>query len=675
MRHIALVGLLALTQASPAPQYTGGQEALSDTQLDTLKDIFGDAVDDGYSGQETGKLTDDNNGVEVIVQVVKNEDGYIAPDDYQQTQGALTDKATSSVDNVFENCADYTASQGYECVPYYQCHNGTIITDGGGLIDIRNGFGILSPEDSKCPGFLDVCCLDPDFVAPPPEPVVKHVPKCGTRNINGLGVRIQGFSDYESQFGEWPHMCAVLSEESVTQDPGYGGEPQTVNLYQCGGSLIAPGVILTAAHCVAKFQQTPQNLKIRCGEWDTQNQTEPRPHQDRYVGNLNIHPEFDPRNLANDWAVLYTQEPFELQAHIDTICLPDPGEIFDGQTCYATGWGKDQFGAAGQYQVVLKEIDLPVVGYNQCQDSLRRTRLGRKFQLDDSFICAGGVGQKDTCKGDGGSPLVCQSKYDPNTYVQSGIVAWGIGCGEDNTPGVYASVSKGVCWIDYAMTCHYGQKSGDFSSYWGYSASQCQTWMDQELASLNARVQAMQTAGSLTGRKRAAVLASGIKAQKALESYSQCSVFWEPRDAQPLTTGGDGYGDTGGVDVSGFGRDQAPLTDGGDSYSEPQTAVDSYPTAPLTDDSYSDTKTAPHTADDSYSDTKTAPQTLGDSYSDTKTAPQTLDDSYSDTKTAPQTLDPYAADDTSAVKLTDGTYTEDTADLTSEGETKNSGQY
>merc|ERR1712098_954263 len=235
----------------------------------------------------------------------------------------------------------------------------------------------------------------------------------------------------------------------------------------------------------------------------------------------------------------------------------------------------------------------------------------------------------------------CQSKYDPNTYVQSGIVAWGIGCGEDNTPGVYASVSKGVCWIDYAMTCHYVQKSGDFSSYWGYSASQCQTWMDQELASLNARVQAMQTAGSLTGRKRAAVLASGIKAQKALESYSQCSVFWEPRDAQPLTTGGDGYGDTGGVDVSGFGRDQAPLTDGGDSYS----------------------------------DTKTAPQTLGDSYSDTKTAPQTLDDSYSDTKTAPQTLDPYAADDTSAVKLTDGTYTGDTADLTSEGETKNSGQY
>merc|ERR1711981_188005 len=179
--------------------------------------------------------------------------------------------------------------------------------------------------------------------------------------------------------------------------------------------------------------------------------------------------------------------------------------------------GKDQFGAAGNYQVVLKEIDLPVVGHDQCEASLRTTRLGKRFQLDDSFICAGGVDGKDTCKGDGGSPLVCQSKFDPTSYVQAGIVAWGIGCGEDNTPGVYASVSKGVCWIDYAMTCQFGQQSGSFSSYWGYSAQQCQTWMNGELSRLNEEVAAMQNAGS-------------------------------------LTTGGNGYVDGGDVDISGFER-------------------------------------------------------------------------------------------------------------------------
>merc|ERR1712004_158032 len=152
-------------------------------------------------------------------------------------------------------------------------------------------------------------------------------------------------------------MCAVLDEEPVARDPGYGGEPQTVNFYQCGGSLIVPGVILTAVHCAAKFQQEPTKLKIRCGEWDTQNQTEPRPHQDRYVQNLDIHPEFNPRNLANDWAVLYTSQDFDLQAHIDTICLPQPEELFNGQTCFATGWGKDQFGAAGNYKVFWQPID------------------------------------------------------------------------------------------------------------------------------------------------------------------------------------------------------------------------------------------------------------------------------------------------------------------------------
>merc|ERR1712013_944211 len=55
----------------------------------------------------------------------------------------------------------------------------------------------------------------------------------------------------------------------------------------------------------------------------------------------------------------------------------------------------------GQYQVVLKEIDLPVVSNYECQDKLRSTRLGQKYKLHDSFICAGGVNGKDTCKGDG----------------------------------------------------------------------------------------------------------------------------------------------------------------------------------------------------------------------------------------------------------------------------------
>merc|ERR1712227_873146 len=538
MRKFVILCCVGLAYSAPQSYSNEPAAPLTGDTYATIQEVFGASekqVDNsGYSN--TADLT--NSNVDVLVQVIKDADNQY-PNDYTPDNSPLTDsetKATVEVDTVHENCADYTEEFGYECVPYYQCSNGTIITDGAGLIDIRNGFGALTPEDSKCPGFLDVCCKDPDFIPPPPPPIVKYAPKCGRRNQAGLGARIQGFTESESQFGEWPHMCAGLHAKPVEQEPGYSGEPETVNLYQCGGSLIAPGVILTAAHCVDKFRQNPTELKIRCGEWDTQHQSEPYPHQDRDVQNLAIHPEFDGRNLQNDFAVLFVTEDFVLDQHLDTACLPAADEVFDGTTCFATGWGKDQFGAAGQYQVVLKEIDLPVVGHDQCQDSLRTTRLGQKFKLHDSFLCAGGVAGKDTCKGDGGSPLVCPSKYDPNTYVQAGIVAWGIGCGENGTPGVYADVAKATCWIDQAISCHYGASSGDFSSYFGYTSNVCQTWYDNKISELNAKKDSAGRFGKIF--------------EKMIGEYSKCYVNWEQPTA-PL------------VDISSFER-------ANDGYSEPQ---------------------------------------------------------------------------------------------------------
>lgn len=320
-------------------------------------------------------------------------------------------------------------------------------------------------------------------------------------------------------------MCAVLEEQQV--EGAYGEGVQDINLYQCGGSLVAPGVILTAAHCAAAFYQEPSRLKVRCGEWDTQDTLEPRAHQDRQVATLAIHPEFDPRSLANDWALLFTSEEFDLQEHVDTVCLPDPDESFDyEQECFATGWGKDEFGAAGQYQVVLKEIDLPMVAHNVCEASLRTTRLGQRFQLDESFVCAGGVGGKDTCKGDGGGPLVCPSKAEAGAYVQAGIVAWGIGCGEDNVPGVYAAVARGVCWMDMAMSCQAANHTLGAASVLGLEGSSCQAWLEGRVAELLERVAAMDTAHLLSGRARAAVLAEGFQAQRALDTYTACSVDW-----------------------------------------------------------------------------------------------------------------------------------------------------
>ena len=73
----------------------------------------------------------------------------------------------------------------------------------------------------------------------------------------------------------------------------------------------------------------------------------------------------------------------------------------------------------------MKKVDLPTVSFAQCQNNLRKTRLGGRFILHNSFMCAGGEEGKDVCQGDGGSPLVCPIHEKPGHYYQAGIVAWG----------------------------------------------------------------------------------------------------------------------------------------------------------------------------------------------------------------------------------------------------------
>jgi len=418
-------------------------------------------------------------------------------------------------DDKYDNCSYYIEEGfGYECVPYYNCKNGEIITDGDSLFDIRGNFGDedldgqtrsgannfikLDPLASKCPSYLEVCCRHPDYdeyditVRPSTQrPITKAPPKvttaapvtpdpnncfgascpyrqrCGRHNQGGIGVRIQNLDKFagSTQFGEWPHMCAILQLSQV------GG--REVNLYVGGASLIAPGILLTAAHVVNDIVDHSK-VKVRCGEWDTQQQIEPQKHVDRFAKHISIHPGFDSKNLQNDFALIHLAEEFPLTQHINTMCLPDPfyaddeefdddENSYDTSDCFATGWGKDKFGSDGEYQVILKQVQLDIENHDQCENEFQKSRLGKNFQLDDSFLCAGGRQGQDTCKGDGGGPLVCPSKSNPGQYEQVGIVAWGLGCGEE-TPGVYADVTKALRFIDWATKCI----DGTDKDYYGF---------------------------------------------------------------------------------------------------------------------------------------------------------------------------------------------------------------
>ena len=416
---------------------------------------------------------------------------------------------SSTVDVISESCSDFSLI-GYECVPEKLCHDGTIITDGSGILIARNGCaeGVEScikfksdPQDFNG----KVTVGDWNFSSGS-----RYQPACGRRHENGfLPPRLaKRFNASFAQFGEWPHICAVMTKDGT---------------YLGGGSLISPGIVLTTAHSVAGSQEESRPLLVRCGEWNAASTDEPLKHQERAIYAMDLHPEFNPKTLASDWALLYTK-PFVLQKHIDTICLPDPGETFDQGTCFTSGWGKNKFGNKNENQVILKEVPVPVVRHGECEATLQTSKLGKRFNLDASFLCAGRPGADD-CLADGGSPLVCPSRTRPGTYVQAGIVAWGVPDGCSLLPGVYASVARGVCWVDHAATCQLknirDRATGSYASFFGFTSNQCQTWMEEEQTRLSKVVRDM--------RQRNAD--ARTRALKALEQFNRCTVAWPATNA------------------------------------------------------------------------------------------------------------------------------------------------
>jgi len=482
---IFICGNIFLASCMPNPQ--GGDVSIGDILEAAGDDSARYGTDQGNIDQSL--LNDVFGGNKKPNANLNTDNDYV---DYYNDDDPNVGEPKVEVDDKYDKCTFYEdEGYGYECVPYYNCKNGTIVTDGGGLFDIRGNF--LDPTTSKCESYLEVCCRHPDYDGEPlptrppvitqRPPIVTQPPvtrqpttlapnpnqchgrncayrqRCGRHNPGGIGVRIQNLDKFSgsTQFGEWPHMCAILNKSQV------GG--REVNLYVCGASLIAPGIVLTGAHCVNDIVNY-SNVKVRCGEWDTQQQIEPQKHVDKAAKYISVHPAFDSKNLQNDFALIHLEEEFQLTQHINTMCLPDPDleeDSYDTENCFATGWGKDKFGSDGEYQVILKQVQMDVADHDQCEDKFQKSRLGRNFELDDSFLCAGGQPGKDTCKGDGGGPLVCPSKSNIGQYEQAGIVAWGLGCGSE-TPGVYADVSKALRFIDWATKC----VNGPNADYYGF---------------------------------------------------------------------------------------------------------------------------------------------------------------------------------------------------------------
>jgi secreted trypsin-like serine protease len=225
--------------------------------------------------------------------------------------------------------------------------------------------------------------------------------------------------------GDYPWMAAIANTT--------GGS--LFDRQFCGGSLIAPDWILTAAHCMEGEVAEGVQILVNFTDLDDSAGAEIRG-----VKGIYIHPSFTDikGDLYNDVALILLDAPINTVTPIEVATSPVAVTV--GAAVRAIGWGDTK--GSPRYPNELQEVDLAI------ESIITARRVYGVSNLDNRHLAAAANG-KDTCAGDSGGPLFdIDGGGGGINPLLVGLTSYGLGCAVRNVPGIYTNVGNYIAWIN-----------------------------------------------------------------------------------------------------------------------------------------------------------------------------------------------------------------------------------